>query len=80
MKTINQVFTDAEYQRLLEKKGNQIWHDFILLNCADRPLSDDDCTKEGAVDTNATLSIDTPKVSMQPDSKAPSNNNQEVKE
>jgi len=30
MKSINVYFEDAEYERLIEKKGEKSWHDFIL--------------------------------------------------
>jgi predicted CopG family antitoxin len=30
MKTINETFTDEEFQSLLKTKGSLNWHDFIL--------------------------------------------------
>ncbi|MGQ9624787.1 MAG: hypothetical protein ACUVT9_05390 [Candidatus Bathycorpusculaceae bacterium] len=30
MKTVNVTFTDEEFQKILEAKGNVSWHDFIL--------------------------------------------------
>lgn len=30
MKTLNQTFTDDEYEKLLEEKGKKNWHQFIL--------------------------------------------------
>ncbi len=30
MKTINVTFEDEEYKKLVEKKGNMTWHDFIM--------------------------------------------------
>ena len=30
MKTINVTFEDEEHERLVKKKGNLSWHDFIL--------------------------------------------------
>lgn len=30
MKTINETFTDEEYEKLIEKKDKMSWHDFIL--------------------------------------------------
>ena len=31
MKTINETFTDEEYEELQKKKEGRSWHDFILL-------------------------------------------------
>lgn len=33
MKTINETFTDDEYEALKERKGSKSWHDFILSLC-----------------------------------------------
>lgn len=33
MKTINETFTNEEYDALKKVKGNKNWHDFILLLC-----------------------------------------------
>jgi hypothetical protein len=30
MKTINETFTDEEFEILLKRKGKKSWHDFIL--------------------------------------------------
>jgi len=30
MKTINVTFEDKEYERLVKKKGDKSWHDFIM--------------------------------------------------
>ena len=30
MKTINETFEDSEYKKLVDQKGNESWHDFIL--------------------------------------------------
>ena len=30
MKTINETFEDNEFKRLLKKKGNRSWREFIL--------------------------------------------------
>lgn len=30
MKTINVTFDDAEYDKLVKRKGEESWHDFIL--------------------------------------------------
>jgi predicted CopG family antitoxin len=30
MKTINVTFTDEEYERLIKKKKEHSWHDYIL--------------------------------------------------
>jgi len=30
VKTINETFTDEEYERLKKAKNNKNWHDFIL--------------------------------------------------
>ena len=30
MKTINETFTDEEFERLKKAKGDKSWHDFIL--------------------------------------------------
>jgi predicted CopG family antitoxin len=30
MKTINESFTDEEFERLKRKKGKRSWHDFIM--------------------------------------------------
>jgi predicted CopG family antitoxin len=30
MKTINETFTDEEYEMLLRYKGSLTWHDFIM--------------------------------------------------
>ena len=33
MKTINEVFSDEEFEKLKEAKDGDSWHDFILNNC-----------------------------------------------
>ena len=30
MKTLNIPLEDVEYQKLLDKKGEQSWHDFVM--------------------------------------------------
>jgi len=30
MKRINEVFTDEEFERLKQNKGNKNWHNFIM--------------------------------------------------
>jgi len=30
MKTINETFTDEEFEQLKASKGNKNWHDFIM--------------------------------------------------
>jgi len=30
MKTINETFTDDEYNDLIKEKGGETWHNFIL--------------------------------------------------
>jgi len=30
MKTINVTFEDEEYERLVKKKGDKSWHNFIM--------------------------------------------------
>lgn len=30
MKTLNETFTDQEYEALKQAKGKQTWHDFIM--------------------------------------------------
>lgn len=31
MKTLNETFTDKEYEGMLKVKGKTSWHDFILI-------------------------------------------------
>jgi len=33
MKTINETFTNKEFDKLKKKKGKMSWHDFILEKC-----------------------------------------------
>jgi predicted CopG family antitoxin len=35
MKTVNVTFTDEEYQKLSKSKGENNWHDFILILAED---------------------------------------------
>ena len=30
VRTVNETFTDEEFEQLLKAKGNESWHDFIL--------------------------------------------------
>ncbi len=30
MKTVNETFTDEEFERLKNSKGDKSWHDFIM--------------------------------------------------
>lgn len=30
MKTINETFTDAEFKKLLKRKGKLNWHDYMI--------------------------------------------------
>ena len=36
MKTINVTFEDREYKKLVKKKGNLSWHDFIMKLCEEK--------------------------------------------
>lgn len=36
MKTINETFTDEEFERLVKAKGDKTWHDFILEACLEK--------------------------------------------
>lgn len=42
MKTINVTFTDEEHRKLVEEKGEQSWHDFILRLSDDNEKEDRD--------------------------------------
>jgi predicted CopG family antitoxin len=33
MRTINETFTDEEFEELKTKKGDKSWHDFIIEQC-----------------------------------------------
>ena len=35
MKTINEKFTDGEFEQLQLAKGEKSWHDFILERCGE---------------------------------------------
>ena len=40
MKSINETFTDEEFELLLKRKGDTTWHDFILRKKGDDDGSD----------------------------------------
>ena len=41
MKQINVYFDDKEHQQLVEKKGDNSWHDFIIEKCLDKIKKED---------------------------------------
>ncbi|MEX1384453.1 hypothetical protein [Lutibacter sp.] len=40
MKTINEKFTDEEFEKMQKVKGSQNWHDFILQKCSQKSNGD----------------------------------------
>jgi hypothetical protein len=40
MKTINETFTEEEFQKLKTVKGNKSWHEFILKVANNQKLSE----------------------------------------
>ena len=41
MKTLNETFTDEEFERLQRKKGDISWHDFIMKLCKKEDENED---------------------------------------